>query len=75
MTAPFVIRLQAFSNDIIFPSSLAKKMTDETKLPKFCAWTKEWASHPSVTYVWNEKYLVERIIERLPAAKKKYAST
>ena len=75
MTAPFVIRLRAFANDVIFPSSLAKKMSDDTKLPKFSAWTKTWASHPSVTYVWEEKYLVDRIVERLPAAKKKYAST
>ena len=72
MTAPFVIRMRAFSNDIIFPSSLKARMDGPT-MPTVSACVKVAITHPSVTYTWDEEYLVPRIIERLPAAKAKYA--
>lgn len=75
MTTPFTIRLHAFANGIILPARLATGMLDATTLPRFTRWTELCMVHPSVTYVWERDYLVERVIERLPAAKKKYAST
>ncbi|KAK4940249.1 hypothetical protein LTR10_019569 [Elasticomyces elasticus] len=72
MTTPFTLRLHDFSNDKIFPASLAERMTGPT-LPNFSRWVKLCMTHPSVTYVWDKEYFVPRIIERLPLAKKKYA--
>ncbi len=73
MTTPFVLRLIDFCNDIIFPSRLATGMLDPSKLPIFAKWAKLCMAHPSVTYTWDKEYMVPRIVERLPLAKRKYA--
>jgi glutathione S-transferase len=79
MTTPFVLRLIDFSNDIIFPSRLAKAMLDTnpstSNVPRFAKWAKLCMQHPSVTCTWDKEYMVPRVVERLPAAKKKYAPT
>ncbi|KAH0840642.1 putative glutathione S-transferase [Fonsecaea pedrosoi] len=77
MTIPFVLRLIDFSNDIIFPSRLAREILDTdsatSKLPRFAKWANLGMQHPSVTYTWDKEYMVPRIVERLPMAKRKYA--
>ncbi|KAI1615269.1 thioredoxin-like protein [Exophiala viscosa] len=73
MTTPFTVRLYDFSNDEIFPASLAERMTGPT-LPNFSRWVKLCMEHPSLTEPWDKEYYVPRIIERLPLAKKKYAA-
>ncbi|KIX99471.1 uncharacterized protein Z520_05047 [Fonsecaea multimorphosa CBS 102226] len=77
MTIPFVLRLVDFSNDIIFPARLATHILDmdpaTSKLPQFAKWAKMCMQHPSVTDTWDKEYMVPRIVERLPAAKRKYA--
>lgn len=73
MTAPFVLRLVDFCNDIIFPSRLATAMLDTNSLPNFAKWAELCMQHPSVMATWDKEYMVPRIVERLPAAKKKYA--
>ncbi|KIW68200.1 hypothetical protein PV04_04161 [Phialophora macrospora] len=79
MTTPFVLRLIDFCNDIIFPSRLAKAMLDTnpstSNLPRFAKWAKLCMQHPSVTYTWDKERMVPRVVERLPAAKRKYAPT
>ncbi|KIW92678.1 uncharacterized protein Z519_06525 [Cladophialophora bantiana CBS 173.52] len=77
MSAPFIVRLIDFSNDIIFPARLATQILDNdpatSKWPRFATWAKLCMQHPSVTYTWDKEYMVPRIVERLPAAKRKYA--
>jgi hypothetical protein len=73
MTAPFILRLIDFCNDIIFPTRLAAQLLDEGRTPRFAKWAKLCMQHPSVTCTWDKEYLVPRIVERLPAAKRKYA--
>ncbi|EXJ69898.1 uncharacterized protein A1O5_06971 [Cladophialophora psammophila CBS 110553] len=77
MSAPFILRLIDFSNDIIFPARLATQILDSdpatSKWPCFAKWAQLCMQHPSVTYTWDKEYMVPRIVERLPAAKRKYA--
>ena len=73
MTTPFTLRLIDFCNDIIFPARLATNMLDETKYPRFAKWVKVCMEHPSVSCTWDKEYMIPRIVERLPAARKKYA--
>ena len=73
MISPFTLRLIDFSNDIIFPSRLATSLLDPAKTPKFAKWAKLCMQHPSVIATWDKEYMVPRIVERLPAAKRKYA--
>ena len=73
MTAPFVLRLVDFCNDIIFPSRLATAMLDTNKLPRFATWAKLCMEHPSLAKTWDKEYIIPRIVERLPMAKRKYA--
>ncbi|OAP64612.1 hypothetical protein AYL99_00584 [Fonsecaea erecta] len=76
MSIPFVLRLIDFSNDVIFPARLAEEIlnTDPTtgKMPRFAKWAKLCMQHPSVTETWDKEYMVPRVVERLPAAKRKY---
>ncbi|ETI24241.1 hypothetical protein G647_03610 [Cladophialophora carrionii CBS 160.54] len=77
MTTPFVLRMIDFCNDVIFPSRLATAMLDTnpstSNIPRFAKWAKLCTQHPSVTCTWDKEYLLPRIVERLPAAKRKYA--
>ena len=70
MAIPFVMRLVKFADNVIWPRSLVLKLN---ALPAFSKWVKHAFKQESVTYVWD-KDLRERIIERLPAAKAKYAN-
>ncbi|KAJ9604755.1 hypothetical protein H2200_010869 [Cladophialophora chaetospira] len=73
MTTPFILRMVDFCNDVIFPSRLATAMVDANRFPKFAKWAQLCMQHPSVTSTWDKEYMVPRIVERLPAAKRKYA--
>ncbi|OCT45713.1 glutathione S-transferase [Cladophialophora carrionii] len=77
MTTPFVLRMIDFCNAVIFPSRLATAMLDTnpstSNSPRFAKWAKVCIQHPSVTCTWDKEYMVPRIVERLPAAKRKYA--
>lgn len=68
---PFVLRIYDFANDIIWPVALATKLDG---LENFSKWAKKCMVDESVTYVWDKEYMVPRIIERLPAARAKYAN-
>lgn len=60
LTAPFVLRLLAFSKpdyDILSPKIPAKL---QEKAPKFHAWAQKVVQEPSVTYIWNEKTVAAR---------------
>ena len=78
MTTPFILRLVDFSNGIIFPCRLAIQIldtkSDTSKFPKFATWAKLCMQHPSVTCTWDKEYIVPRVVERLPLAKRKYAT-
>lgn len=70
MVIPFVLRIYDFANDIIWPATAITKLD---KLENFSKWARYGMKHESVMYVWDKEYRVPRMIERLPAAKAKYA--
>ena len=70
MTIPFFMRLYDWSDDAIWPKEVAERLD---KLPNLSKWAKHCMKQGSVTYVYPEG-LRERVQERLPEAKKKYAN-
>lgn len=67
-TGSFVLRLVAFSKyEQLYPKSLSAKL--EEKAPAFWKWANAVAKEESVTYIWDEKLMVDRTLERLAKAK------
>jgi hypothetical protein len=69
MTIPFVQRFYDFSDDVIWPAALKTKLD---QLPIFKKWAENAIKQESVQYVTMPD-LVERVRERLPKVKAKYA--
>jgi glutathione S-transferase len=57
MTAPFILRIYASCDDELLPKSLAEAFD---KLPNFSKWAKATISQESVTYIWDEKKVLEK---------------
>ncbi|KAF1989842.1 thioredoxin-like protein [Aulographum hederae CBS 113979] len=60
--APFIIRLYSLSNGDIFPVSLKEGIE---KLPNISKWAKAVMAKESVTYIWDEEYMVRKGKEKI----------
>ncbi|ORY13023.1 glutathione-S-transferas-like protein omega 1 [Clohesyomyces aquaticus] len=57
LIAPFILRIYALGNNTdLIPKSLIKGFNG---LPNFSKWAAEVVKHPSVTYIWDEKAILE----------------
>ena len=66
-TGSFVLRVVSFSKyEQLLPKSLAAKLED--KAPSFWKWANAVANEESVTYIWDEKLMVDRTLARLAKA-------
>jgi len=66
LTAPFVIRLRADSGGKFMPKSLTEGMK---KLPNYSKWADVVCQQESVTYIYDEKRVVERSIQKAASMK------
>jgi glutathione S-transferase len=53
--------LYAFAKDGVLPASTKEGLD---ALPNFSKWAAEVIKHPSVTYIWDEKAVVEGMKKR-----------
>ncbi len=70
LTAPFVLRLHAYSRAGLLSESLDE---DLKGLQNYSKWASEVVKQESVTYIWNEKEIMERTkkrVEKMKAAAK-----
>jgi len=70
LTAPFVLRLHAYSSAGLLNETLNEKLK---MLPNYSKWADEVVKQESVTYIWNEETTMERTkkrIEKMKAAAK-----
>ena len=70
MTASFVIRVLTYPKHDLLPKSILTSL--ETEAPAFWKWANVVVKEESVTYIWDEKKVVEgtkAIIAKLAAAK------
>lgn len=65
-TAPFILRIYTFAKNGILPQSVISGLDAH---PNFSKWAAEVIKHDSVTYIWNEKVMVEGMRKRLASAK------
>ncbi|GAB7337938.1 hypothetical protein MBLNU457_4321t1 [Dothideomycetes sp. NU457] len=66
LTAPFVLRLRADSGGKFMPKSLQEGMK---KLPNYSKWSDAVCQQESVTYIYDEKRVVERSIQKAASMK------
>lgn len=66
LTAPFVIRYQAFGETGLMPKSMLKGLDT---LPNYSKWSKAIRAEDSVTYVFDGPGIAERMAERIEKMK------
>ncbi|EUC41505.1 hypothetical protein COCMIDRAFT_105965 [Bipolaris oryzae ATCC 44560] len=68
LTAPFIIRIYAFSRRGVLPKSIA---ADLDALPNFSKWAAAVTKQESVTYVFDEDSIISSTVKRLEKMKEK----
>ncbi|KAF3063159.1 hypothetical protein CFAM422_010104 [Trichoderma lentiforme] len=66
LTAPFLIRLYAYSEASLLPTSLKNELQS---LSKFSAWADRVISQESVTYVWDQEAVISKSKSRMAVKK------
>jgi len=66
LTAPFVIRYFAMSNGGLFPKSVKESIQ---KLPNFGPWAEAVIKRESVTYIFDEEKINQRMKKRIAKMK------
>ena len=63
MLGPFLLHLQAFINNGIFPKEFDDQL--EREVPRFKIWKDAIYKHPKATAVWDEKVVIAKVNRHL----------
>ncbi|KAF2204577.1 thioredoxin-like protein [Delitschia confertaspora ATCC 74209] len=66
LTAPFIIRIYAFSKHGLLPQSLISGLNS---FPNFAKWAAEVINQESVTFIWDEEMIIKSTAARLAKLK------
>lgn len=66
LTAPFILRLYSLSKAEVLPASIHSRLDE---LPNFSKWAAHVIKHESVTYIWDEKKVIEGTVRKVAQLK------